>query len=55
MIQAKSDLFFRYLLGREQDEDLRVDFINSVLADAGQPLITRGSSYVISRTTDINA
>ena len=32
MIQAKSDLFFRYLLGREEDEDLRVDFINSVLA-----------------------
>ena len=39
-IKAKSDLFFRYLLGREEDEDLRINFINSVLADSDQTLIT---------------
>ncbi len=33
-------MFFRYLLGREEDEDLRINFINSVLADSDQTLIT---------------
>jgi predicted transposase/invertase (TIGR01784 family) len=39
-MQAKSDLFFRYLFGTKENEDLRIDFINSVLKDADKPLIT---------------
>ena len=34
-ITAKSDVFFRYLFGMPENEDLLVDFINAVFRDSG--------------------
>ena len=39
-ITAKSDIFFRYLFGSPENEDLLVDFINAVFRDTGKKIIS---------------
>ena len=42
-ITAKSDIFFRYLFGSPENEDLLVDFINAVFRDTGKKIISRAT------------
>ena len=42
-ITAKSDIFFRYLFGCPENEDLLVDFINAVFRDTGKKIISRAT------------
>ena len=39
-IRATNDIFFKYLLGREENTDLLLSFINAVLQDTIYPQIT---------------
>jgi predicted transposase/invertase (TIGR01784 family) len=39
-IKAYSDIFIKYLFGKEGNEDILLDFINDVLTDEGFPKIT---------------
>ena len=42
-ITAKSDIFFRYLFGSPENEDLLVDFINAVFRDTGKKIISKAT------------
>ena len=42
-ITAKSDIFFRYLFGCPENEDLLVDFINAVFRDTGKKIISKAT------------
>jgi len=39
IIKATSDIFFKFLFGKEENKDLLLSFINAVHADSGFPLI----------------
>ena len=40
-VKAYHDIFIKYLLGSEGNEDLLLDFINDVLTDSGFPKVKR--------------